>query len=247
MYQVFTIGSELIHTYNIFLLIGIICAALIVESQISHGNYTEKRALYLRLFMPIAIVFGLFGAALFEIFTQGISFSLHSFSRGLTFYGGFIAVSIVLIVYAHITKQAILDLLHFFTPALVIAHAFGRVGCFFAGCCYGSETQMPWGVSFPEDSLPFHTFGSHAIHPTQLYESGVLFLLFFVLRVIPYRFRFFVYAWVYGFARFYIEFFRADSRGELFFGSVLSPSQIISIVLVITAFVVWLYKKIHRN
>jgi phosphatidylglycerol:prolipoprotein diacylglycerol transferase len=125
------------------------------------------------------------------------------------------------------------------TPAcMVIAHAFGRVGCFFAGCCYGRLTDSWLGLRFP------HT--DHAVFPTQLMEAGFLFLLFALLYHLAvrrnFKHTFTIYLAAYGTFRFLIEFIRGDERGA-FVGS-LSPSQTLSLLLVAGS--VWFYFFVER-
>lgn len=113
------------------------------------------------------------------------------------------------------------------TPPGVFAEAVGRIGCFLSGCCAGSPTILVWGIDFGDGVQR---------HPTQLYESAGLFLLFFLLKRIERRnpppgkilFIWFIY---YGVLRFLLEFIREDARpGSLGF----SIAQWISL-----GFVVW--------
>ncbi|NUM87830.1 MAG: prolipoprotein diacylglyceryl transferase [Bdellovibrionales bacterium] len=116
---------------------------------------------------------------------------------------------------------------------ITIAHAFGRLGCFFAGCCYGKPTDSFFGVRFPNML--------HRVYPTQLFESLFLFLLFGVLYYLVFERRsyqaFAIYLFSYGVFRFGIEFIRGDHRG-VFVGS-LSPSQTLSLVMVASSVGVW--------
>ena len=121
---------------------------------------------------------------------------------------------------------------------ITVAHAFGRIGCFFAGCCYGRETDSVLGVHFK------YVSGNRL--PTQLFEAAFLFLLFAVLTLLvlkwkcPYTMS--VYLVAYGIFRFIIEFFRGDDRGQIF-GGALSPSQVGSIVYLLLG-IGWFF--LHR-
>lgn len=114
-----------------------------------------------------------------------------------------------------------------------IAHAFGRLGCFFGGCCYGKPTESLLGVRFPNQL--------HRVYPTQLFESLFLFLLFGVLFYLTFKRRFYqafaIYLFSYGVFRFCIEFIRGDERGALF--GKLSPSQTLSLVMIVASVGVW--------
>ena len=72
----------------------------------------------------------------------------------------------------------------FFTPGLVIAHVFGRLGCLAAGCCYGQPTGTSFGIRLYSDLVDRNLQGI-PLHPTQLYEeAGSLLILFFGLLVV---------------------------------------------------------------
>ena len=111
--------------------------------------------------------------------------------------------------------------------SITIAHGFGRIGCLFAGCCYGHESHEWYSVYS-------HNAG-HNVIPVQLYEAIFLFVLSGVLILMLYKFKskdeLAVYLVSYGIWRFVIEFFRDDYRGS-FVGN-LSPSQFWSILMVI--------------
>ena len=123
---------------------------------------------------------------------------------------------------------------------------FGRIGCFFDGCCFGSPTRGIFGVTFPEGSLPYHFYGeSVAIHPTQLYEAFALLLIFLIVLLLGKRNGFPLYLMLYGAARFVIECFRGDVRGSIL-GLPLSPAQIISVVLILLGECLWLARLVKN-
>ncbi|MCA9571656.1 MAG: prolipoprotein diacylglyceryl transferase, partial [Myxococcales bacterium] len=123
-----------------------------------------------------------------------------------------------------------------FAAAFPIAHGFARLGCFAAGCCYGSPFDGPWAVTFtdPKSVAPHDV----ALHPTQLYEAGFLFALGAVLQVVYAKKPFhgsvmLVYLLGYAAGRAVVEMYRGDaSRGYFLpevLGSLLSYSQGISL------------------
>jgi phosphatidylglycerol:prolipoprotein diacylglycerol transferase len=121
----------------------------------------------------------------------------------------------------------LLDILSLAPCCITVAHAFGRIGCFFAGCCYGKPTDSFLGVQFPKLPVP--------VHPTQLYEAAFLFFLFgsfsYLLLRRNFRHNLSLYLISYGVFRFAMEFLRNDHRGALVSG--LSPSQFWSILMVV--------------
>ena len=117
--------------------------------------------------------------------------------------------------------------LRFIPPSITIAHAFGRIGCFFAGCCYGLETNAWYGIKFA-------TTTTKVIPPNYLklsfffILSAVMIVLYFVYK---FKYNFTVYLIGYGVWRFLIEYLRADDRGGFVPG--LSPSQFWSLVMIV--------------
>ncbi len=220
--------------YNLMIGIGAIVGFLFLEEQIKQNkiDYKTDRNIYFSLI--ISGILGLFGAKLFEYIYKNPSFSiLPVLKSGMTFYGGLIfgIISFFLInSFYKVNNKMAFNLV---TPLIIIGHAFGRIGCFFAGCCFGKSTSSFFGVKFPEGSFPFLKYGNAHLHPVQIYESIFLFVLFFIIvKFIRFEKRAAYYLILYGIFRFLIEFLRGDYRGTLVINS-LSPSQLISIVLVI--------------
>ena len=155
---------------------------------------------------------------------------------GGVFYGGMLMAVAVCIIYlkaSRLDKPAYTDAI---VLGLPLFHAFARVGCFFAGCCYGIEVEH--GVHFPIDSIPGE--GGVARLPVQLIESGVNLLVFLVLWYFyNHRDRFCVlrgrilqlYLAIYAVERFILEYFRGDEiRGKFW---IFSTSQWISIIVLV--------------
>ena len=142
------------------------------------------------------------------------------------------------VYYVFVKKSSTLKIAEVFKiapPAITIGHAFGRIGCFLAGCCYGKPTDSWIGVKFP--------FLAERVIPTQLIESIFLFLLTAVLLVLifvfKFKYTFIVYLGSYSIFRFIIEFFRGDERGQ--FLGIFSPSQVWSIfiwIIIVPFFIV---------
>jgi phosphatidylglycerol:prolipoprotein diacylglycerol transferase len=130
--------------------------------------------------------------------------------------------------------------------ALPIGHAIGRVGCFFAGCCYGKPTTEPWAVTFTNPTaaqLAGTPLGVH-LHPTQLYEASLEFLNFLFLMWLGKRQRFVgqifgAYLMLYGTERGIIEFFRGDPGRSMMFHDSVSLMQLVSAALIITGAYLW--------
>ncbi len=151
---------------------------------------------------------------------------------GLTFYGGLLLAVPGGFWFAKRRGMGAWKTADLLAPSVILGLAFGRVGCFLNGCCYGAKTDSALGVLFPG-----HYFDRH---PTQLYESVFAFLLFVVLRFIlrPRAKREGeLFGWmltIYSLFRIGIEVFRDDPRGAL---AMFSTSQLISIPLVLVGLI----------
>jgi prolipoprotein diacylglyceryl transferase len=105
------------------------------------------------------------GQPLWEIF---------NIRSGLVFYGGLIGASIGTILCTRRNKLPLWKIADILAPSIALGHAFGRIGCLMTGCCYGRASSLPWAIQFPKE----HATGGLPVHPTQLYESALNFLLF---------------------------------------------------------------------
>ncbi|KAA3636388.1 MAG: prolipoprotein diacylglyceryl transferase [Calditrichaeota bacterium] len=104
---------------------------------------------------------------------------------GLNLYGGVLLSIISTYLYCKFKKMNILEVFDYFSPTLALGLGITRIGCFLNGCCFGTPTDLPWGISFPEGSIPYYVFNSEHLHPSQIYSSlyglGLFFLLHFLM------------------------------------------------------------------
>jgi phosphatidylglycerol:prolipoprotein diacylglycerol transferase len=136
-------------------------------------------------------------------------------------------------------------------PGIALGNFFGRQGCFSAGCCWGKPTTLPWGVQFSEagHEITGVPIGVH-LHPTQLYESFTMLIVFFFLLWLHKKKRFsgqviLAYVVIYAAVRFLIEFVRDDPRGDVLGLTTLtglSTSQLIGIVAGIAALIAFIVR-----
>ena len=234
----FRFGSFTIYTYGLFMAAAFVAAIFYLSYLIkkSKEKIISQNDLY-SLFIYM-MIFGIMGARLLFVLINLNEFILYPLAilkvwqGGLVYYGGFIAIIIYLYIYAKRKNVILLNLSDFFAPALALGHAIGRIGCFFAGCCYGKESNLPWSVVFTNE-YSLAVIGK-SLHPTQLYEAFINFLLFVFLHFYSKKehklgMSFAIYIMSYAVLRFAIEFFRDDYRGMQYFG--FSISQIISVFL----------------
>lgn len=194
----------------------------------------------------IALVSGIAGARILYVILNSSyyrhdPFQILNLSRGgLVWYGGFIAAFLALVLYARAARYDLWNILDLMAPSIALAQAFGRVGCFLNGCCYGIEAPAGWpcAVLYPGETA--------ARHPAQLYSAALLFLLFVVLRRWQRRRHFtgeifLGYCMLYAVKRFLVEFVRGDNP-RLCMG--LTISQEISVLLFAAAAACFIYKAV---
>jgi phosphatidylglycerol:prolipoprotein diacylglycerol transferase len=221
--------------YGVMSAVGMLAAFILLGFTRKHTRFSEDQALSAAIW---AIVMGFVGAKvlfwLVEIdqIIADPSYLLHTLREGFVFYGALIGGLLGVAIYALIRKLPFFSLTDYFIPALVIGHAFGRIGCVFAGCCYGMECDSPISIVFPEGSA---APAGIPLLPTQIMESVFLFLLcaFLVWRLAKKKPFGTVSGWymvLYGAWRFAIEFFRNDDRGSV---GALSTSQFISVFVLL--------------
>ena len=102
---------------------------------------------------------------------------------GLMFYGGFILSFVIFFVWCFVKKESPLKLADLLAAVIPLGHAFGRIGCFFYGCCYGRDSDAWCAVTFPAGSPSWHEHGRKLVSvlPTQLFEAAALLALFAAL------------------------------------------------------------------
>ncbi|UCG35018.1 MAG: prolipoprotein diacylglyceryl transferase [Candidatus Omnitrophota bacterium] len=242
MYPVlFRIGPLTIYTYGFFAFLGIVfgylvCAKEAKRKQIARDTFSN--------IIFWTIVFGFVGARFLYVAIEFKQFLQHPlavlFGRsGFVFYGGILSGFVALIF---LTRKYSISFAKFgdvIALGIPLGHAFGRLGCFFYGCCYGRSTDSWIGVLFPPGS-PAGALRVKVI-PTQLISAFFLLLLFSFLMIYRTRSKFegqvgIYYLLFYGVFRFIIEFFRADPRGRL---GPFSTSQIIALFLIVVGIFLW--------
>lgn len=250
MYPFINIGSYChIPVYNLCIGIGIVCAMLLLQynSRINHLSERQMGMLYMAVL--VTIITGFSCAYFFDAFTQRLP--LFSGKGGLTLMGGMVGGMACLAICINMSHMPVLPTFNLLTPSFAIAHFFGRLGCFFAGCCFGKPTGFFTGVRFPTGSLPWqHYHSSLPIHPTQLYEALFALVLCALLLSFKPRNAFLLYMLAYAVFRFFIEYLRNDERGIISEHLPFSPSQFLSLLmlaLVLLYYTLSAYKKPGTN
>ena len=165
---------------------------------------------------------------------------------GATLYGGIALALIVGYGFCRKRNAGFLLMGDIVAPAVVLGIGVTRIGCFLSGCCYGSETALPWGVSFPPDSpagafareLAAHQgVGSVRLHPSQLYDSFLALVTFALLLLLQGRLTkrgatFGLMLFAYGVSRFVVDFFRYYEQ-NMRLGEGFNLNQVVSAALVL--------------
>jgi len=234
-------GNTYLPMYGIMFMVGIAVSLLYSRFVAAKSSKVNKDdLLYGACF---ALVGGITGAKLLSILTSidliikyQIPF-MDVMKNGFVFYGGFLGGALGYFIYAKVYKIPFFGLTDNAVQSLPLGHAFGRIGCFCAGCCYGKETTSFLGVAYSHPADPFCPVGVKLL-PTQLFESAFCILLFFALMAVKRKNKnlktgvlTIIYLLSYGTFRFLIEFIRGDEARRSFL--TLSTSQWISLVLII--------------
>ena len=230
-----TFGDRLIPMYGVCMVVGILISSYIafVRTKQADGDSNS-----LIIIAACAIGCGLFGAKLLYIaVTYGVVNSLSqmlagNFSflleGGQVFYGGLIGGIVGAVLGAWFTHDDLALYCDAIVPCIPLGHAFGRLGCFFAGCCYGMPYEGIGSLSFPAVGINYQTF------PVQLLEMAInigifVYLIFYTHKVHKHYHVLYRYLLIYAVSRFALEFMRGDLVRGISNG--LSTSQWISIGL----------------
>lgn len=222
-----------IAAYALFACIGLFFFMMLVYVRIERLNISFRKFLVLILFLVIGVGIG---SKLFFILTKtgdviknfSITYLLRTIATsGFVFYGGLFGAIIGMWIYSKIFKISFPTLANIITPGFSMFHAFGRIGCFFAGCCYGKIAS--WGFALENEPEVLRI-------PVQLIESVILILLTIFLLIVDKKFQdkimlLPIYLIIYAICRFILEIYRGDEIRGIFIG--LSTSQWISVFVIL--------------
>ncbi|GAB4431102.1 MAG: prolipoprotein diacylglyceryl transferase [bacterium] len=234
--ELFRIGDIAVHTYGLMIAIGIILAMIVVKKECRRIGIDGDKVVD-TLFWGIWA--GIIGSRILyvlyfpEEFRNNFVEVFKVWKGGLVFHGGIIAAVPVVIYLLRKHKIEVIKATDAVALGIPLAHFFGRLGCFSAGCCYGEVCELPWAVRFthPLTIAPKNI----PLHPTQLYEAFLNLALFIILFVLRKRVKksggiLGIYLIGYGSIRFFVELFRGDPRGIYM---NLSSAQWISIAFIV--------------
>jgi phosphatidylglycerol:prolipoprotein diacylglycerol transferase len=229
----FQIGTLTVHWYGVMVALAFVAGLWTASRRGLRDGLAPEKILDIG---PWLILGGLAGARIFYVVEYWREqFSGEPFSEvfmvqhgGLVFYGGFIGATLLGIFYAWWKKLPLWKLADTLAPSIALGSVFGRIGCLMHGCCYGRVCTLPWAIQFPEEQ------GTHglALHPTQIYDSLLNFVLYLALAWMFRRKKFdgqifALFLMGYACTRSFVEYFRGDySAAHVHAG--LTPAHIVS-------------------
>ncbi len=230
----FEFGFVKIFTYGLLVATGFFVGIYLAGRQGKEEGLDPQKILDLSFYILIAALLGgrvLYIIVEYRYFSENPLEILKFWKGGLVFYGGLIGAFGVAFYFVVRHKLPVWKVGDIFAPSLAIGQAIGRWGCYFAGCCYGVRTDLPWGITFtdPKSLAPLNV----ALHPTQIYLSINALVIFGILIWLRKRKSFdgqifWTYGILYSIGRFIIEFYRGDDRGFAV-PELISTSQFIGI------------------
>lgn len=251
--ELFSIGDFTIHTYGFLIMVGASLGFLYM-SHVAHRDLGIEKDKIQNLAILVIISAFIGGKLFFYLEDPSFYFSSwenmkRNFRTGFVFYGSLLFAVPLIVWYFRKEKWPLWPLMDRLAITACIIHGLGRLGCFFAGCCYGIPTDLPWGVTFTDphsQARPLET----SLHPTQLYSALLIFSILIILLMFKRHKRFegqlfFIYIILYAFGRGIIEFVRGDEARGYVIDGVLSHSQFISLGVI--AVTVWAYLKFKKK
>ena len=238
MHPIFlSIGKFSIRSYGVMAAVGFLLGCWLVNINRKYAKMSTDQA---STSLFVAMIVGIIGARVFYVvqFFKYYRNNLWGIFRidqgGLVFYGGFLFGLAALWLYCRYHKLDIVRVLDIYAPAVALAHACGRIGCFLNGCCWGTPTDFLLGVEYPAGSPPALCYPEAHLHPVQLYESAEEFLLaglyFYLVRHKKRGVAMSSFLIFYGIIRFFNEMVRGDNPKIP--GTILSEAQWIGVLLV---------------
>jgi len=235
-------GFLALPTYGVLLVTGIALGIWLAGRRATAAGLPGEKVADLAFWV---VLWGLVGAKVLLLVTSpsyltSLTNLWWLLRSGGVFYGGFIGAALAAFVLLRRYRIPFRRAADALAPSLALGHAFGRLGCFAAGCCYGALCDRPWAVTFthPLAQAISGTPLGVPLHPTQLYEAVLNFANYGLLAWL-YKRRpapgvvLSAYLIVYGVGRFVIELFRGDADRGFVLGGMLSTSQAIAIGMVV--------------
>jgi phosphatidylglycerol:prolipoprotein diacylglycerol transferase len=239
-------GFIKVFTYGLLVAGGFVMGIFLASRLAAREGLEPERIVDLSFYVLVA---SLLGARLLYVVIEHKYFLAHPLEAfkiwkgGLVFYGGLMGAMAAGVVYIRKHDLPLWKVGDVIAPSLAIGQAIGRWGCFFAGCCYGVKTDVPWAITFTDEKslAPLNI----PLHPTQIYLSLNALLIFAILIWLLKRKSFdgqvlWTYGVLYSIGRFIIEYFRGDDRGYAV-DDLFSTSQFIGLFFLALSVFMWIF------
>ncbi len=262
--EILTLGRFSLHSWGLMVALGFVFGIILAVHRARKAKYSTDNVYDLTI---VLILSSIIGSRLWYVATHISEFSqnwidvINPFQgntfgiSGMSMVGGVVAAIIAAAVFCLIRKVNIFEIGDIAAPAFLFGMFFGRFGCFLNGCCFGNPSDVCWSAIFPENSPAGNIFPHVHIHPTQIYESLIDLLLFFLLLALEKRYKnfrgwsFWMTFVFYGIGRAIVDFWRWYEPQEILFtywGGNLSVHG--AIALVLAAFsAIMIFLKVGRD
>ncbi len=249
--QLFHLGKFFLPTYGFLVSLGVLVGLYVSVRNSERLGIDGDKSWNLGI---LVVLCGFIGAKVLYVVNEWSYYSAHrseilsinTLQAGGVFSGGLLAAFVAAALYVWKHRMPPLGTCDAFAPGLALGHSIGRLGCFAAGCCYGKPTHHFWGVTFtnPLANSITGTPLNIPLEPTQLFESALELANFFFLMWLLKRRTFDgqiigAFMFIYGVARFFLEYLRDDPGRGSVFGGAMSGTQLIAIGLVLAGGFIW--------
>lgn len=252
--ELFRVFGLKITTWGVILLIGFVAAFFMVKARAKKFGIPQDRVIDLVLYSMLA---GIVGGRIVFILIEWESYQgnwkeiFNVQEGGMTSFGGYLFGLIAIILWSKFNKVSLLRTLDLIIAPAFLVLAIGRIGCFFNGCCYGVQCDLPWAVHFPE--VPGY------VHPAQLYDSlmalaamGILLFMerssFRISEGGPWHGQLIAIGLILlGVTRYIYEIFRAGATSEIVYEQAnLTLAQITAIAIAVVGVVMYFVLRNRR-
>ena len=237
-------GPIAIHSYGACIALGALIGLYFAQKDRTLIKHISPEELLNSV--SLIVIAGIIGGRLLHIAEYWNS--IHSFfnainitDAGFSLLGTIIASTITLIWYLHVKKLSALNIIDRIVIYIPLVYGISRLGCFFAGCCYGIPTDLPWALTYSNSDVvaPCHI----PLHPTQLYSALGGFLIFIFMYYIANNYYkktgqlFGIYFFLTGFERLLVDFLRSD---RIMITKTISTSQMIALFCIILGIAIFI-------
>jgi phosphatidylglycerol:prolipoprotein diacylglycerol transferase len=235
----FHIGSLAIHWYGVLLAVGFFAGLWTASRRARRDSIAPEKIIDGGAWLIVGALIGARALYVISYWDRLVEKPLYPNAPwteifmvqrgGLVFYGGLIGAVAAGLIYVWKAKIPLWKFADAMAPSIALGYVPGRIGCLMNGCCYGRPTDLPWAIRFPPDSNETHGV---PVHPTQIYDALLSLGLYVVLAWLYRRKRFdgqvfAIYLVAYALLRSFVELFRGDYPG----GHLLTPAQLVSLVI----------------